>query len=132
MPIFPVQPVRVHGTSLPATARTTRTEPVTRDRRVSLTAVYIAYSSAVSLQPTITLNSGINSSYDTRLATLPLVGDQYAYWVPETPIPLGLGDTIDVAAPSGGGTITSSVQILCDEEVPAQDGEGGYQAREGF
>jgi hypothetical protein len=127
MPIFPIQPVRVARISLPATALTVSTEPAPHDRKVKLTAVYFAYSAAVTLSVTITLNSGVAAAYDLTLAALPLVGDRYAWWVPDTPIPLGLGDTIDVLAPSGGGVITSAVQILYEDELPTQDGAGGYQ-----
>lgn len=124
MPIFPVLPDRVHRISAANTAMTVSTEPVTRDRKVKLTAVYIAYDAVVTVQATVTLNSGIAAAYDTRLATIPFVGDQWGWWVPDTPIPLSLGDTIDVLAPAGGGTAVSAVQILTEEERPVPESQG--------
>ena len=126
MPIFPALPDRARGTSAANAALTVSTEPASRDQRVWLTAVYIAYSAVVTLQPTVTLNSGINADFDTRLATIPFVGDRWGWWVPDTPIPLGLGDTIDVVAPAGGASVTSAVQVLIDKEYPTPDTRGGW------
>ena len=126
MPIFPRLPGRTRRTSAANAAMTVSTEAPSRGVRSYLVAVYIAYSAVVTLQATVTLNSGIAADYDTRLSTLPFVGDRWGWWVPDNPIPLGRNDTIDVLAPAGGAGVTSAVQILTDEDVPARDEGGGW------
>lgn len=135
MPIFPVQPVRVPRISAPNAALTVSTEPVAVNVRRKLVAAYVSYSAVLvaAASITVTLNSGAGSAFDIRLATIDLiVGQRWAAYIPDVPIPLSLGDTIDVLAPAGGGALTSGVSILYDDELPTQDGEGGYQARGGF
>jgi len=135
MPIFPVQPVRIPRISLPNTALTVSTEPVPLDRKRKLVAVYVSYSAVLvnAASITVTLNSGAGSDFDIRLATIDLIiGQRWGAYIPPVPIPLTLDDTIDVLAPAGGGALTAGVAILYDDELPVQDGEGGYQVREGF
>lgn len=127
MPIFPTLPGRAHLASAANTALTVSTVPVSHDRKYKLVAVYVAYSAgiAANLSATVTLNSGIAAAYDTRLATIDLVaGQRWGVYVPPTPLPLGLGDTIDAVAPAGGAGVTSAVQILFEEERPLSESQG--------
>lgn len=132
MPIFPVQPERVSRQGLANTALTVSTpEPVSAERRTVLRAVYVSYSANVNQSATVTLNSGAGAAFDVRLATIDLVAQRWGVYIPDVPIPLAVGDTVDVAAPAGGAGITATAQILLDHEYPAPDGEGGYQVDPG-
>lgn len=131
MPIFPVQPERVKGLGLANAALTVSTPgPVSAERRTVLKAVYVSYSANVGVSVTVTINSGAGAAFDVRLATIVLAANRWGVYVPTVPIPLAVGDTIDVAAPAGGAGITATAQILLDHEYPAQDGEGGYQVEQ--
>lgn len=117
MTIFPNLPERVAQLSAPATALTLTTpEPVAKDRRTVLRAVYAHYSANVTLNAVVTLVSALGTAYNIVLSTLVLTGEQDGVYLPEVSIPLSEGDTISVLAPSGGGVITSGVQILLDYE----------------
>ena len=128
MPNFPNPPVKVKTQGEANTALAASLPEVVRPtRRTHLKAVYVTYSANVSVDVTVTLNAGVGAAYDVRLATMSLVANRWGVYLPEVSIPLVPGDTIDVAAPAGGAGITATVQILLSEDLPTQDGEGGYQ-----
>ncbi len=129
MPIFPTLPERVKGQGLANAALTVSTpEPVSSDRRTILKAVFVTYSAVVTANVTVTLNSGAGAAFDVRLATITLTAERWGWFIPPVPIPLSVGDTIDVAVPAGGTSITATAQLVLDHEYPLQDGEGGFQA----
>ena len=111
---FPVE--RTVGTS-GANAPQTVSSPA-RGRRV-LKMVTVAYSAALlnNVTVTTTLNAGAGAGYDTRLSGIDmLVGERWAGFIPEFPIPLSEGDSIDVVAPAGGAAVTSGVQIYTEPD----------------
>lgn len=59
---------------------------------------------------TVTLNSGAGAGYDTLLTT-GTANAQNTVYIPAAPIFLAADDVIDVSAPAGGGSLTSSVAI---------------------
>ena len=131
MPIFPTLPERTRGLSAANTALTLSTQPVTKDIRKVLRAVYLHYSGNVTLNATVTLNSGVTSDFDVVLGTMVFIGQQDGFFIPDNPMPMSLGDVIDVLAPAGGASIAAGIQILTDNEYPVKDGEGGYQVDSG-
>ncbi len=121
MPAFREPIARTRAISGANAAQTVSSPPVTRERRTTLSAVYVAYTANVSVTVTVTLNSGVAAGYDTRLASIDLVANRWGWFVPVRPFPLADGDVIDVAAPAGGAGITAAVQILLDHEYPPED-----------
>lgn len=128
MPIFPRQPERTRHVGAANTALTVSSPPVTRDKRTWLSAIYVTYSANATVSVTVTLNSGVASDYDVRLATLTLVANRYGVFLPEREEPLAVGDVIDVVAPAGGAGITAAVEIKLEHEYPVPDTRGGYEA----
>lgn len=61
---------------------------------------------------TTTINSGLGSVFDVLLNT-GSSDTQVTVYQPTLPITLRTTDVLDVAAPAGGGVITSSVVIYC-------------------
>lgn len=111
---FPIE--RSIGTS-GANAAQTVSSPA-RSRRV-LKMVTVAYSAVIAagLNVTVTLNAGAGAGYDTRLATIDmLAGDRWALFVPDIPIPLADGDSVDVVCPAGGAAVTSGCQIYTEPD----------------
>ncbi len=132
MPAFREPIARTRGISGANAALTVSSPPVTKNRRTSLSAVYIAYSANVAVTVTVTINSGVAPAYDTRLASIDFVANRYGWFVPERAFPLADGDVIDVVAPAGGAGITAAVQILLEHEYPPEDrGAGGYPVEYG-
>ena len=80
-----------------------------------LRTVYIEYSSAATVDVTVTLNSGLGAAYDTLLQTISLSAATSGVWSPEGDIVVWNTDTIDVAAPAGGAGITSQVTIITEK-----------------
>lgn len=62
---------------------------------------------------TVTLNSGAGSAYDTLLAT-GSANAQNTLYIPDEEILILSDDVIDVAAPAGGGALTSAVAIYTE------------------
>ncbi len=100
---------RTKGTSSANTAQTISTTPGPTAR---LAYVTVKFSSAVTKDVTVTLNSGAGSAYDTLLATMELVSNQYGVFIPDEKIDIFPDDVIDVVAPAGGAGITSGV-VVC-------------------
>lgn len=96
------------GTSGANAAQTVST-PLGGGRRLAY--VTVKYSSAVTEDVTVTLNSGAGSAYDTLLATMELANNQHGVFIPDEMVDILPDDTIDVVAPAGGAGITSAVTI---------------------
>lgn len=76
-----------------------------------LVAVAVAYSgSPTQAGVTVTLNSGAGAGYDTLIST-GTANARYTWYQPAAPMFLSTDDVIDVSAPAGGGSLTSSVSI---------------------
>ena len=111
-------PERFVGTSAADTAQTVSS--VARPAS-ELIMVTVAYSAAILANQsiTVTLNAGAGAAYDTRLATVDLViGQRWAVYIPDVPIPLMADDVVDVLCPTGGAAITSQCQIYEREVTP--------------
>jgi hypothetical protein len=93
-----------------------------------LTAVYVVYSANVSLNATVTINSGVAGGFDVLLSTLTFAANRYGVYLPEQPIPLAPEDVIDVLTPAGGAGITAAVEIKFEHEYPVPDVVGRYEA----
>ena len=128
MPLFPKQPARTRRIGGANAALTTSSPPVTSDKRTWLAAVYVTYSANVSLDATVTINSGVVAAFDVLLSTLTFVANRYGVYLPEQRIPLAVGDVIDVSTPAGGAGITAAVEIKFEHEYPVPDIVGRYEA----
>lgn len=74
--------------------------------------VTIVYSATVTVDPTITLNSGKGANWDTLLQTLDSgAGATDFLWIPDERIWFLDDDVLDVLAPAGGGVITSNIAV---------------------
>lgn len=72
----------------------------------------IAYSSAVTLNVTVTLLSALGAAWNTVLAAVVFTGQTGGVWVPpHSEFVIAPGDQIQVTAPAGGAGITSAVAI---------------------
>lgn len=104
------------------TAQTCSTDPAASERASAiprrLHAVFVHYSGDVTKDVTVTLNSGVHSDYDTLLNTLAIAAGKDAFWVCAEPVPIMEDDVIDVVAPAGGGTVTSTVLIVTEADEP--------------
>lgn len=63
---------------------------------------------------TVTLNSGAGAAFDTVLNT-GTANARYTTFIPSSPLYFAEDDQIDVSAPAGGGSLTSSVAIYCEQ-----------------
>lgn len=74
-------------------------------------SVEIAYSGpATQGGVTVTRNAELGAAFDTLLDTL-AANSQYSVYIPTEPLVLRPGDTLDVAAPAGGGGVTSHIAV---------------------
>lgn len=128
MPLFPRRPDRIKRIGGANAAHTVSSQPVPKDRRVWLKTVLVSYSANVSVDATVTLNSGVAAAFDIRLSTLTFTANRWGVYLPEQSIPLSLNDVIDVLAPAGGAGITAAVEIKFSYEYPQPDTRGGYEA----
>lgn len=80
-----------------------------------LISVMTAYSGApTQAGVTVTLNSGVGAAFDTVLST-GAANARYTTFIPSSEFIFGPDDQIDVSAPAGGGSLTSSSVIYCEE-----------------
>lgn len=127
MTLFSNKIERVKGQSNANTVlNLTLPEDIKPTQRTVLKAVFVSYSSNVTVNALVTLDSGVGTAYDIRLATIVLTANRWGVYIPEVPIPLVQGDKIAVVAPAGGATITATVQIILDHETPMPEGVGEY------
>lgn len=80
-----------------------------------LVSVMTAYSGApTQAGVTVTLNSGLGAAFDTVLHA-GSANARYNTFIPSSEFIFGPEDQIDVSAPAGGGSLTSSSVIYCEE-----------------
>jgi hypothetical protein len=104
------------------TALTLVTKAVGQERS-KLVAVFVAYDVAMTGDITVTLTSGVNSSFDVRLGTISLAAQRFGVYRPDGgPLDLAEGDKITVAAAAGGSTSTASVMVYEDQVPLLQEG----------
>lgn len=109
-----VRTIRYSGTSAPASADTLTTTAVTKHHSQKLCFVSIHYSAAptyTATDLTVKIDSARGSSFDLTLLTGSVNNAQDVVYLPDPDIRLLPGDAIIVAAPSGGGAITSAIQV---------------------
>ena len=100
------------GTSEANTAQTVST-PTGAARR--LVQVLVKYSGAPThAGVTVTLNSGAGAGHDTLLASGAANAENTVY-IPDGDLFVAADDQIDVVAPAGGGSLTSSVAIYTEK-----------------
>lgn len=98
-----------YGTSGSNTDGTLSTAAITTPSE--LIAVLVNYSGAATQAGVTTvLNSGLGSGYDATLNT-GSADAQLTTYLPSVPIPLQVGDAIDVTA-LAGGAVTAAIQII--------------------
>lgn len=102
---------RIREVGAANTALTLSSPPIRDNKLKQLTHVFVAYSANVSLDVTITLNSGLLPAHDVTLSTLTFSANRFGVYIPDVPIPLDDGDVVDVLAPAGGGSITAAIEI---------------------
>ena len=73
--------------------------------------VTIKFSSSVTKNVNITLNSGEGAGWDALLQTVVLSGATEAIWFPDGPLYLVDGDVLDVVSDAGGAAITCALEI---------------------
>ena len=76
--------------------------------------VTVEYSANVTVNVTVTLNSGAGAAWDTLLQTIALNAAKSGTWTPDEETIIDTDDVIDVLAPAGGGVITSAVAIYTE------------------
>jgi hypothetical protein len=79
-----------------------------------LLAVYVTYSDVVTLDVTVTLDSGLGSAYDCLFASLPFAAGKAGVYLPSSPLPLMSDDIVAVVAPAGGVGVTSQIIIVSE------------------
>jgi hypothetical protein len=84
-------------------------------KKYRLLSVFTAYSAApTQAGVTVTLNSGAGAGFDVVLNT-GTANARYTNYIPGGELIIGPDDQIDVSAPAGGGVITNSTTIYCEE-----------------
>lgn len=84
-------------------------------KKYRLSHVTTAYSgSPTQTGVVVTLNSGLGAAFDVVLNT-GTANARYTTFIPSSELIFGPDDQIDVSAPAGGGSLTSSSAIYCEE-----------------
>lgn len=103
---------RFSGTSGANGAQTVSATSATH--RLKVLWVTAKYSGApTQTGVTSTLNNAAGSAFDTLLNSQ-TANAQNSFWMPDGELILEPGDALDVVAPAGGGSLTSSVMIACE------------------
>jgi len=97
-------------TSAANTAQTCSTDAAQPYKLLHVVCNYSAAPTQAGV--TTTLNCGLGAAFDTVLNT-GTANAQATVYQPTRNVVLAKADAIDVAAPAGGGVITSSVAIYC-------------------
>lgn len=108
------QVVRYSGASAANSADTLTTTAVVKHDTQKLCFVSVHYSAAPTYTATgltVKIDSALGASYDLTLATGSVDNLQDYVYLPDPDIRLLPGDAIVVAAPAGGGVITSAIQV---------------------
>lgn len=109
-----LQVIRQSGTSAAAQADTLTTTVVAKHHTQKLAFVSVHYSAAPTYTATgltVKIDSSLGSVFDLTLLTGSVNDAADVVYLPDPDIRLLPGDAIIVAAPSGGGVITSSIQV---------------------
>jgi len=80
-----------------------------------LDKVTVHYSAAVTLNVTVSLDSGEGAAWDCTLRTIALNVNQDGVWIPEEELLFSADDAITVVAPSGGAGVTGAVSVYLEE-----------------
>jgi len=80
-----------------------------------LDKVTVHYSAPVTLNVTVTLDSGAGAAWDCLQRTIALNVNQDGVWIPDEELLFSLDDAIIVVAPSGGGGVTGAVSVYLEE-----------------
>ena len=105
--------VRAVGKSAADTAKTVATTPT--GRPFELVAVLVVFSAAVSKTAAVSLDAGAGADYDCALNTITLTTAASGAFLPSAPLVFSGDDAITVTAQAGGGTNTSTIQIITRE-----------------
>ena len=106
--------IKSYETSAANTALTVST-PTARKRILKVLYVLVSYSTSVSKNITVTLNSALGAGYDNLITTIALSSAADGKWYPDEELIISPVDTIDAVAAAGGAGVTSSVTIVCLE-----------------
>ena len=104
--------VRFVGTSAANTAQTVSTDTSLAYRLLHVDVVYSGAPTQTGI--TVVLNSGAGAGYDTTLATGQANATSTVYIPDGGEYIVAQGDAIDVTAPAGGGSLTSSISIYVE------------------
>lgn len=97
-----------------STANTELTVSTSTGKKRRLLYITVKYSTNVTQNVTVTLNSGAGSEFDTLIQTIELSTAKDGFFMPDKEIILSSDDTCDVVAPAGGGVTTSAVAIYTE------------------
>lgn len=79
---------------------------------IEVVSVHVAYSNTPTQTGVVyTLDAGEGAAYDTVVQT-DSANARYGNYIPNNRLRLGPDDQLDVLAPAGGGSLTSSVMII--------------------
>ncbi|KKN72536.1 hypothetical protein LCGC14_0410400 [marine sediment metagenome] len=76
--------------------------------------VLVSYSSAVSVNVDVTLDSHLGANFDARIRRITLSNQSDAFWLPDKDIRLARKDQILIEAPAGGASITAHIAVYID------------------
>lgn len=79
-----------------------------------LRMVTAVYSTSVTKNVTITLNSGAGAGFDVVLFTIALSAAASGLWIPDGEVIISETDVLDVLAPAGGAGETVSVAVYSE------------------
>jgi len=80
-----------------------------------LDKVTVHYSAPVTLDVTVTLDSGAGAAWDALLLTIALAVAQNGVWIPDEELIFSGDDALIVVAPDGGAGVTGAVAIYLEE-----------------
>lgn len=81
-----------------------------------LDKVTVGYSANVTVDVTVTLDSGAGVAWDALQRTISLVVAQTGIWIPDEELLFSGDDAIVVRAPAGGMGITAAITIYIEEK----------------
>lgn len=107
----------VYGTSAANTSGELTSPVVGRAHRQRVVSIHVHYSAApTQTGVTVTKDSARGSAYDSNLSTGVANSQDFVYIPDEGELWIGIGDAILVTAPAAGGVITSSIEIVLEQE----------------
>lgn len=100
------------GQSASNASQTVSTVDLSKIRRLFF--VTVKYSSNVTVNVTVTLNSSEGAAWDTLLQTIVLTAAKDGVFIPDEALYILDNDVIDVLAPAGGADVTSTIAIYSE------------------